>query len=263
MDAAVQRRNQVEHKLREALERGDLSLHYQPQLDVHGAVVGAEGLLRWHDEELGEIHPAEVIPLAEETGLIEQLGEMAFRRACRDAARWPNIVVAVNFSPLQFRTPNLAQRLCRIADEEGVQCSQIEIEITESLLIEHADVCEAAMVGLRASGFRLALDDFGTGYSSLSYLRRFQVDKIKLDRSFIDSADQDQTISIIRAAVTLGHALGLEVIAEGVSTAEQEKIALDAGCDMVQGHRYAHAMPAAQLTEFMVGWSKGLRARAA
>jgi diguanylate cyclase (GGDEF)-like protein len=264
MDAAVQRRNKVESKLRHALDSGSgLNLHYQPQLDLQGIVVGAEGLLRWHDEELGELHPSEIIPLAEETGLIEQLGHMTFRQACRDAAKWPNIVVAVNFSPLQFRNPDLPGRLCRIAQEEGVECDQIEIEITENLLIEHADICEAAMVELRSSGFRLALDDFGTGYSSLSYLRRFQVDKIKLDRSFIDSATLDESIPIIRAAVTLGHALGLQVIAEGISSQEQEQAALEAGCDILQGHRYAPAMPASELTGFLASWPKGVRAQAA
>jgi diguanylate cyclase (GGDEF)-like protein len=251
MDVAVQRRNLVETKLRHALEAGTgIELHYQPQLDTQGAVVAVEALLRWTDEELGEIPPIEVIPIAEESGLITALGEVTFRMACRSAAEWPHLLVAVNFSPLQFREEDLPSRLRAIALEEGVECDRIEIEITESLLIEHADVSEAAIRELREIGFRIALDDFGTGYSSLSYLRRFPVDKIKLDRSFIESVDMDQSISIIRAAVTLGHALNLTVVAEGISSPEQERIALEAGCDGLQGHRYAAAMPAEAIKNF-------------
>jgi len=264
MDFAVQRRNMVEKKLREALDTGTgLRLHYQPQLNVKGAVIGVEGLLRWQDPDLGDISPAEIIPIAEESGLIDELGELTFRQACRGASKWPQITVAVNLSPLQFRRRDLTAVLQRIVREEGVTCDRIEIEVTENLLIEHADICAAAMAELRAIGFRLSLDDFGTGYSSLSYLRRFPVDKIKLDRSFIDSADLDQSISIIRAAVTLGHALGLEVIAEGISTAEQERVALEAGCDALQGYRYAPAMPEDELGAFLAGWPKGTSARAA
>jgi diguanylate cyclase (GGDEF)-like protein len=264
MDLAVQRRNLVEKKLREALDSGTgLDLHYQPQLSVAGAVIGVEGLLRWKDSDLGDISPAEIIPIAEESSLIDDLGELTFRQACRSASKWPQITVAVNLSPLQFRRRELPILLHRIAEEEGVECNRIEIEVTENLLIEHADICAAAMSELRALGFRLSLDDFGTGYSSLSYLRRFPVDKIKLDRSFIDSADRDQSISIIRAAVTLGHALGLEVIAEGISTAEQELIALEAGCDALQGYRYAPAMPEDELSAFLAGWTESAFTKAA
>ena len=264
MDAAVQRRNLVERKLRQTLTAGThLDLHYQPQLDCYGKLIAVEGLLRWTDDELGQITPLEVIPIAEESGLIRQLGEAAFRIACKDAREWPHLVVAVNLSPLQFREEDLPKRLRDIAREEGIAFNQIELEITESLLIEHADVSEAAIKELRMSGFRIALDDFGTGYSSLSYLRRFPVDKIKLDRSFIDSANLDQSVSIIRAAVTVGHALNLVVVAEGVSSAEQERIALEAGCDAVQGFRYAPAMPAASIPTFEPLCASGFNTKAA
>jgi diguanylate cyclase (GGDEF)-like protein len=264
MDAAVQRRNLVETKLRQALEEGNgIDLHYQPQLDTSGALVAVEALLRWNDEELGEISPAEVIPIAEESGLMAALGETTFRMACRSAAGWPHLVVAVNFSPLQFREEDLPSRLRAIAREEGVECERIEIEITESLLLEHADVSEPAIRELRENGFRIALDDFGTGYSSLSYLRRFRVDKIKLDRSFFQNADFDQSISIIRAAVTLGHALNLKVVAEGISSADQERIVLEAGCDGLQGHRYAPAMPAHAIRDFQPLCSPPAQVRAA
>jgi diguanylate cyclase (GGDEF)-like protein len=264
MDAAVQRRNLIERDLRQALDSGHgLDLHYQPQLNAAGAVIGVEGLLRWRHPELDDISPAEIVPIAEEAGLIEQLGELTFRRACRSAARWPRITVAVNMSPLQFRQRDLASRLSLIAQEEGVVPGRIEIEVTENLLIEHADVCEAAMAELRASGFRLSLDDFGTGYSSLSYLRRVPVDKIKLDRSFMEGAKLEQSVSVIKAAVALGHAFGLQVVAEGISTAEQEQVALEAGCDALQGYRYASPMPEDELSAFLAGWEKGMSARAA
>jgi diguanylate cyclase (GGDEF)-like protein len=253
MDADVQRRNLIQTKLRQALQDGTgLELHYQPQLSRDGTMVAVEGLLRWQDPELGDISPAEVIPIAEESGLIGDLGEATFRMACRGAVRWPELVVAVNLSPLQFRDKDLPSRLCTLAQQEGVECERLEIEITERLLIEHADVCEVAIRSLRESGFRIVLDDFGTGYSSLVYLRRFPVDKIKLDRSFIQSAHLDQSISIIRAAVTLGHALNLKVVAEGISSPDQEQTALQAGCDALQGHRYAPAMPAEAISSFKI-----------
>lgn len=251
MDLAVQRRNVVEARLRQALNAANvLELHYQPQLDRNGALVAVEGLLRWTDAELGEISPAEVIPIAEESGLIDRLGEATFRAACRAATNWPELLVAVNLSPLQFRETDLPTRLRRIAAEEGVGCHQIEIEITESVLIEHADVSEAVIKELRELGFQIALDDFGTGYSSLSYLRRFPVDKIKLDRSFFQIGSPEENLRLVRAAVTLGHALDLKVVAEGISSPEFERIALNAGCDALQGFQYAPALPMDAISSF-------------
>jgi EAL domain-containing protein (putative c-di-GMP-specific phosphodiesterase class I) len=251
MDAAVQRRTLIEMKLRQALDSGTgLELHYQPQLSKHGSFTAVEGLLRWTDPDLGEISPAEVIPVAEESGLIGRLGEATFRIACRAARKWPDLTVAVNLSPLQFREKDLPARLSAIAFHEGVPCEQMEIEITESVLIEHADVSEAAIKELREAGFSIALDDFGTGYSSLSYLRRFRVDKIKLDRAFLQSGNAEENLPIIKAAVVVGHALNLVVVAEGVSSAEQEQIALSAGCDALQGYRYSPALPAGAIKSF-------------
>ena len=158
---------------------------------------------------------------------------------------------AVNLSPIQFRAPDLPQRLRRLAAEENVQCRQIELEITESLLLGHGDGCASLIQELRRYGFRVALDDFGTGYSSLSYLRRFPVDKIKLDRSFIESAETSKSVAIIRAAVHLGHAMNLEVVAEGISQKRQEAIAIEAGCTSLQGYLYSPALPADQLQSFM------------
>jgi diguanylate cyclase (GGDEF)-like protein len=252
MDAAVQRRDQLESALRDALESGTgPTLHFQPQLDSRGAVTGVEGLLRWKDPFLGEIEPAEVIPIASECGMIDKLGEVTFRQACEAAKRWPNLSIALNLSPLQFRSDDLPSRLWRMAADHEISCDQFELEITESVFVEHGDYCEHAIRQLRGSGFRIALDDFGTGYSSLSYLQRFPVDTIKLDRSFLNSAQPAANMPIVCAAVTLGHALGLQVLAEGISTKEQEQVALEAGCDGLQGHLYAPAMSSDELDAYL------------
>ena len=253
MDADVQRRDQIELNLRAELSGANpaLELHYQPLMGPRGAVIGLEGLVRWPHPTLGQLLPGEIVPIAEECGMIGQMGLLAFRQACRTAKRWPDLAVAVNLSPMQFRDAGLPAVLRRIAQEEGVAPGQMELEITEGLFIEHGALCNQPIQQLRADGFRIVLDDFGTGYSSLSCLRKFQVDKIKLDRSFIDVAARDQSVAIIRAAVTLGHAMNLEVIAEGVSNEAEEQIALEAGCDAVQGHLYAHAMPVDQLQAYL------------
>ncbi|MGZ8350406.1 MAG: putative bifunctional diguanylate cyclase/phosphodiesterase [Allosphingosinicella sp.] len=252
MDADVQRRDQIESSLRAELRDGSaLQLHFQPIFGKTGVAVGLEGLLRWRHPTLGQLSPLEVIPIAEECGVIEEFGLFAFREACRTARRWPHLSVAVNLSPVQFRSASFPSTLRRIAHEQGVEPDQIELEITESLFIEHGPLCVQSMQELRGDGFRISLDDFGTGYSSLSCLRTFPVDKIKLDRSFIDLTARDQSIAILRAAVTLGHAMNLEVVAEGISCVDEEQIALEAGCDAVQGYLYAAAMPADELEAFL------------
>ena len=254
MDAEVQRRARIEDDLRKALQSGEgLEVHYQPQIDSLGSIKGVEALLRWTHPIFGDLGPTEVVPIAEEAGLIEKLGEFVFREACRTARNWPQLFVAVNISPMQFtKSACLSERLKQIAEEIGVLCEQIELEITESVFIDHGQDCEKHIKSLREQGFRVALDDFGTGYSSLSYLRRFQVDKIKLDKSFADDQNVQGSVAIIRAAVMLAHALGLEVVAEGIETAEQEHVALEAGCDGLQGYRYAAAMPADSLSDYIV-----------
>ena len=238
--------------LRSLLRDGaGLDLHFQPIIGGSGKVMGLEGLIRWDHPTLGAITPSELIPIAEECGVIDELGQHAFRDACKMARLWPDLNVAVNLSPVQFRAPRFAATLRALAEEEGVAPSQLELEITESLFIEHGSLCGSTIQELRRDGFRIVLDDFGTGYSSLSCLRRFPVDKIKLDRSFIDIAARDQSVAIIRAAVTLGHAMDLEVVAEGISCREEEQIALEAGCDGLQGHLYAPAMPVAGVAAFL------------
>ena len=253
MDADVQRRDRIENALRAELNEatGALRLYYQPVIGPGGRVVGLEGLLRWTHPTLGELAPAEIVPIAEECGLIDELGLVTFRDACRMARRWPELTIGVNVSPIQFRNPAFPAMLRAIVAAEGVEPRQIDLEITEKLFLEHGALCTRAIEELRGDGFRVALDDFGTGYSSLSCLRRFPVDKIKLDRSFIDVAERDQSVAIIRAAVTLGHAMNLAVVAEGISTAEEEQIAIEAGCDALQGHLYAPAMTADQVGPFL------------
>src|ERR1044072_7571118 len=252
IDADVQRRDQIESTLRAALREGrGLDLHYQPIFDGRGRVVALEGLVRWDHPLLGQVNPAEIIPIAEECGVIDELGQHSFREACRMAKHWPDLTIAVNLSAVQFRAPRFAASLRAIAEEEGVQPTQLELEITEGLFIEHGTLCGTAIQELRRDGFRIVLDDFGTGYSSLSCRRKFPVDKIKLDRSFIDTAARDQSVAIIRAAVTLGHAMDLEVVAEGISNREEEEIALEGGWDGVEGHLYAPAMPAEAIAGFL------------
>lgn len=255
MDAQVQRRGDTELWLRKALASGEgLDLHYQPLVSHTGTITGFECLLRCHDAQLGALSPAEVIPIAEETGLIDALGEFVFRRACETARNWPHLSFSVNLSPIQFRRPGLPNRLRAIAKQVGVSPSGLELEITESLLIDQGEECAGEIQDLRQSGFRVSLDDFGTGYSSLSYLRRFEVDKIKLDRSFMHAVNTDETVAIIRAAVLLGQAMNLEVVAEGISDKQQEQVALRAGCTGLQGFLYAPAIPMAQISGFLRGW---------
>jgi diguanylate cyclase (GGDEF)-like protein len=251
MDVTLRRRDQIEVELRKALNDGTLDLHYQPQISRTGPVTGFECLLRWSHPHLGQLTPGEVIPIAEESGLIHDVGDFVFRRACKAARNWPELSFAVNLSPQQFRLGGLPARLERIAAEQSVAHAQIELEITENLLIEHGDLCAQAIQELRAAGFRVSLDDFGTGYSSLTYLRHFQVDRIKLDRSFFDGDRVDMSIALVQAAVNLGHAMGLEVVAEGISDKAQEQAAIQAGCDGLQGFLYSPAVPWADVEKFL------------
>ena len=252
MDADVQRRDQIESAMRAELRDGDsMKLQFQPVIGARGQIVGLEGLLRWTHPALGQVPPLELVPIAEECGLIDELGARTFRDACRAARRWPSLSVALNLSPLQFRNPAFVASLARICEEEEVAPRQLELEITEKLFIEHGALCGGAVEALREQGFRIALDDFGTGLSSLSCLRTFPVDKIKLDRSFIDTAARDESVAIIRAAVTLGHAMGLEVVAEGISSLEEEQIALEAGCDALQGFLYSPALTGDELAAYL------------
>lgn len=252
LDQQLRRRDQLERDLREALQsRTGVAVHFQPQVSADHIVTGVEALFRWAHPELGDIPTSEVIEIAEESELIEHLADFVFRQAANFARLYPHLLVAVNLSLAQFsRSENMASKMRDLARKERIKPNQIEFEITERLFMETGSGSDSQVQSLRDLGFRVALDDFGTGYSSLSYLRRFKVDRLKLDKSFISHSDLEENIAVIRAAVSLAHLLGLEVVAEGIESECHESIALESGCDVLQGHRYGMPMTAEQFAAF-------------
>ncbi len=250
MDARMQARHRLELDLRTALASGQFRVVYQPLVKVEThAVCGFEALLRWEHPERGLVSPVQFIPLAEEIGLIDDIGEWILRRACWDAARWPGQVgVAVNLSPVQFRSGDLVDRVQKALADAGLPASRLELEVTESLLLGDEPAVLATLHALRRLGIRIAMDDFGTGYSSLSYLRRFPFDKLKIDQSFVRGiADSGDCSAIIRAVADLGRSLGMTVNAEGVET-ESELAALRAeSLDEVQGYLFSEPIPDAEV----------------
>jgi diguanylate cyclase (GGDEF)-like protein len=254
MDESVRLRRAIERDLRDALvEKRDLFVHYQPQVGASGqGIVGVEALLRWRHPERGWLSPTDFVPIAEETGLIRELGLFVLRDACAVAQAWPSLSVAVNLSPVQFRGRGFAAEICEVIAEAGARPEQIELEVTESILLDNDDLVRSALIRLRQAGFRIALDDFGTGYSSLSYLKKFEVDKIKIDKSFTSRlGEADGAPAIIQAVVRLGHAMGLLVSAEGVETIEQRAFLELAGCNELQGFLFSEAVPPSKLEELM------------
>jgi diguanylate cyclase (GGDEF)-like protein/PAS domain S-box-containing protein len=254
MDARVQARRRLEVDLRAAMQSAALDVHYQPLVDLDSSrISGFEALIRWRHPLRGEIPPAEFIPVAEESGLISQIGSFVLRKACRDAARWPSDVrIAVNLSPVQFRPGNLLQLVTDALAESGLTPDRLELEITESLLLEKSDQVVATLHTLRALGVRIAMDDFGTGYSSLSYLRSFPFDKIKIDRSFIhDLASNADSRAIVRAIVSLGASLGMTITAEGVEEEVDLNCLRAEGCTEAQGHLFSHARPIEEATALL------------
>jgi diguanylate cyclase (GGDEF)-like protein len=250
MDETVQLRTSLEADLRAALATGDgLSVHYQPLVDSAGRkVTGLEALVRWDHPQRGSVMPSLFVPVAEETGLISTLGDWVMGEACKVAREWPNLSIAINLSPIQFCDEGFAERLCRIVREANVSPHQIELEVTEGVVLDQNEIVRGALRRLRGEGFRIALDDFGTGYSSLSYLRDFEVYRIKIDNSFVQSLGLTLDAgAIVTAVVTLGHAMGLQVTAEGVETADQETFLRSAGCNVLQGFLFSKAVPANEL----------------
>lgn len=245
MDEQVKTRQLIAADLRAALQnKRDLAVYYQPLMDISGQqVVGLEALMRWHHPQRGVISPGEFIPLAEEMGLIIQIGEWVLREACRVSLAWPDISMAINVSPLQFRSAGFVERFKAIVQQEKTLPSRIELEITEGVLIEDEKGAQEIMRALREAGFRIALDDFGTGYSSLNYLSHFSVDKIKIDRSFTQSLGvTENSTAIIESVVRLGQAMGLTVTAEGVETNSQMAALAEAGCNELQGYLFSQAV---------------------
>jgi len=256
MDAKVRERRQLEVDLRHAIAQGGLEggleVYYQPCLALKDdRITGCEALVRWRHPERGMVSPAEFIPIAEDTGLINEIGEWVLATACRDAASWPDdIRLAVNVSPVQFKSGTLALKIMAALAASNLPASRLELEITEAVLIRDDDTALAILHQLRAIGVRIALDDFGTGYSSLSYLHRFPFDKIKIDRCFVeDIAGPDGSASIVQAVVNLAAARRMTTTAEGVETEEQQRLLRTLGCSEMQGYLFSAAKPADKVLE--------------
>ncbi len=250
MDARAQERRALELDMRAALVRGEFELYYQPIHDLDsGRILAFEALARWNHPTRGMIRPDDFIPLAEQTGLIVPLGEWVLRTACSEAARWSQEVgVAVNLSPVQFKGRNLVATVAGALSASGLKPQRLELEITESVLLQDSDGTLATLHSLRALGARIAMDDFGTGYSSLSYLRSFPFDKIKIDRSFVhELATRDNSMAIVRAVTGLGRSLGICTTAEGVETDEQLALLRVEGCTEVQGYLFNPPLPASNV----------------
>lgn len=243
---AIQRKRALEASLRRACMRDEFTIVYQPVFNPDGTTISAaEALLRWHCPERGNISPTEFIPIAEELGLISRIGSSVLRRACKDAASWPgHIGLAVNVSPVQLLDPRLPQTVRQALDEADLPPERLEVEITETALINNDEAALKVLGKIREMGVRISLDDFGTGYSSLSYLHRFPISRIKIDKSFVQRLPDDTgSASIVRAIALLGNSLSLEVTAEGIETSSQLNFMRDHGCDHVQGFLTGHPVP--------------------
>ncbi len=254
MDARIQARRRLELDLKLALAEHQFEVHYQPVVSVRtGAVNGAEALVRWRHPTRGMVAPAEFISVAEETGMIAPLGLWVLERACADAMTWPDYVkVAVNLSPEQFKDPRLADEVAEVLERSGLPPHRLELEITESLLLQDSEAILAILHELRAHKIRISMDDFGTGYSSLSYLRRFPFDKIKIDQSFVRNlSEREDCIAIVRAVIGLGRSLGMSVTAEGVETEEQFAFLEAEGCNQVQGYLFSRPQPIEGVSELI------------
>jgi diguanylate cyclase (GGDEF)-like protein/PAS domain S-box-containing protein len=248
----------LENALRRALERGELDLHYQPQRSLKDqAIIGAEALLRWHHPELGEVSPAEFIPIAESSGLITSIGEWVLRTALGQLKAWTDrgmapITMAVNLSVVQFRQKSLPQVVREIVEASGVAARWLELELTESVASDDPVGAVAVIAGLRACGVRMSIDDFGTGYSSLSYLKQFKVYKLKIDQSFVRNViDDPDDQAIVSAIINLAKSLGMHTIAEGVETQAQMEYLLSAGCDEMQGYWFSRPLTPDRFEEFV------------
>jgi diguanylate cyclase (GGDEF)-like protein len=247
-------RAQLAFELRRALERGEFGLAYQPKYDLgSGKRCGAEALLRWWHPDCGVVSPAEFIPVLEDTGLIVQVGEWVIRRACEDLKSWiaagvEPLPIAVNLSARQFRQPDLHERIERIVASAGVDPRMIELEITESELMQDPEHAIRTMRALSENGMRIAIDDFGTGYSSLAYLTRLPVKALKIDRSFVaDAFNGHADRAIVRTIIQMAHQLGFTVVAEGVETDRQAEFLRQSGCEQAQGFLFSRPLSAADL----------------
>ncbi|MFC5554718.1 putative bifunctional diguanylate cyclase/phosphodiesterase [Methylobacterium iners] len=261
MDESARQRRSLERDLAEAVALGQLELHYQPLVDLErDRIKGFEALVRWRHPERGLVSPAAFIPVAEETGLIVPLGAWVLQQACRDAADWPDgISVAVNVSPLQLRNRDFAGTVLGALAASGLAAGRLELEITESVLLDDTATSLETLHQLRRTGLRISMDDFGTGYSSISYLRRFPFDKIKIDRSFVrDAATSPDARAIMRAIIILGTSLGIATLVEGIETEEQLAIVRAEGCREMQGFLFSPPRPVAEIAAMLAGVPAGL-----
>jgi diguanylate cyclase (GGDEF)-like protein len=258
METEFEEQRFIKRELGRALAARDFEVHYQPIVAAEsGAIVGVEALLRWRHPTRGAIAPARFIPLAEQAGMMDRLGELVVRRALRDAARWGDLYVAVNLSPLQVRDRKFADVLAAALAESGVSPSRLVLEVTEGVLIDNPEAAKARLDDLRALGLKLALDDFGSGYSSLTYLQRLPFDKLKIDRGFVAALGHSANAGvIIKAIVALGRALNLSILVEGIETEEQRRLVRLAGCDEMQGYLFARPS-SAEVIDRLLAAQKG------
>jgi EAL domain-containing protein (putative c-di-GMP-specific phosphodiesterase class I) len=246
--------------LRQALERDQLEVHYQPQVCIQDRrIVGLEALLRWSHPELGMVLPSEFIPIAEECGQILPIGEWVLRTAVKQLRHWmdngyPPMVIAVNLSAVQFRHPSLPDLVSSILDEAQLPAEYLELELTEGVAMYDPQGAISVMNNLHERGIRMSIDDFGSGYSSLNYLKKFRVYKLKIDQSFVRDISTDlEDKAIVEAIISMAKSLGLQTIAEGVETAEQQEFLRERGCNEAQGYYYSKPLPASQIEAFFVG----------
>jgi diguanylate cyclase (GGDEF)-like protein len=261
MEQQANHRRELEADLRSALAQSAFELHYQPQVDLRtDGVTGCEALLRWRHPVRGMVSPADFVPVAEETGLIEEIGQWVLRTACAEAATWPaNVRIAVNVSPIQFRSETLSLKVATILSETGLDPRRLELEITEAVLIADDDAALATLNQLRALGVHIALDDFGTGYSSLQYLQHFPFDKIKIDRSFVKEVTRNSSsASIIRAVVSIAADRNMITTAEGVETLQQRETVQNLGCTQMQGYLFSAARPAQEIRALLASGEAGV-----
>ena len=258
LDLRAQKRLSLESSLRKALERDELVLYYQPQIGMaDGRVVGLEALLRWNHPERGLVSPLDFIPIAEDSGLIVPIGRWVLRTACRQVAAWRDaglgaINVSVNLSARQTRDSHLVHDIIGALREAGLPASQLELEITETVLMDNVHANVDLLNRLQTEGIRLSIDDFGTGYSSMAYLKRFPIDQVKIDRTFVrDIPGNGDDEAIITAIIAMAHSLGLSVVAEGVETEQQLAFVRNAGCDILQGFFFAEPLPPKRLEAFL------------